>query len=49
LPVTERAPEDVAFATLAAQEKWRRCPKCSAMVELKVCPIFPSPFPLYPH
>ncbi|KAJ7336459.1 hypothetical protein DFH08DRAFT_878889, partial [Mycena albidolilacea] len=36
LPVTERAPEDVAFATLAAQEKWRRCPKCSAMVELKV-------------
>ncbi|KAJ7336456.1 hypothetical protein DFH08DRAFT_878875 [Mycena albidolilacea] len=35
LPVTERAPEDVAFATLAAQEKWRRCPKCSAMVELK--------------
>ncbi|KAJ7802395.1 hypothetical protein B0H14DRAFT_3780480 [Mycena olivaceomarginata] len=35
LPGTERAPEDVAFATLAAQEKWRRCPKCSAMVELK--------------
>ncbi|KAJ6486832.1 hypothetical protein C8R45DRAFT_996149 [Mycena sanguinolenta] len=35
LPLTERAPEDVAFANLAAQEKWRRCPKCSAMVELK--------------
>ncbi|KAJ7627657.1 hypothetical protein DFH06DRAFT_1339170 [Mycena polygramma] len=35
LPMTERAPEDVAFATLAKQEKWRRCPKCSAMVELK--------------
>ncbi|KAJ7802396.1 hypothetical protein B0H14DRAFT_2614301 [Mycena olivaceomarginata] len=35
LPITERAPEDVVFATLAAQEKWRRCPKCSAMVELK--------------
>ncbi|KAF7350514.1 RBR-type E3 ubiquitin transferase [Mycena venus] len=35
LPITERAPEDVAFANLAAQEKWRRCPKCSAMVELK--------------
>ncbi|KAJ7232978.1 hypothetical protein B0H12DRAFT_1144517 [Mycena haematopus] len=29
LPLTERAPEDVAFANLAAQEKWRRCPKCS--------------------
>ncbi|KAJ7143327.1 hypothetical protein C8R43DRAFT_1130754 [Mycena crocata] len=35
LPMTERAPEDVAFANLAKQEKWRRCPKCSAMVELK--------------
>ncbi|KAJ6571824.1 hypothetical protein B0H19DRAFT_669789 [Mycena capillaripes] len=35
LPMTERAPEDVAFANLAMQEKWRRCPKCSAMVELK--------------
>ncbi|KAJ7484675.1 hypothetical protein FB451DRAFT_1393200 [Mycena latifolia] len=35
LPETERAPEDVAFANLAKQEKWRRCPKCSAMVELK--------------
>ncbi|KAF8189939.1 hypothetical protein K438DRAFT_1832370 [Mycena galopus ATCC 62051] len=35
LPLNERAPEDVAFANLAAQEKWRRCPKCSAMVELK--------------
>ncbi|KAJ7236179.1 hypothetical protein C8J57DRAFT_137915 [Mycena rebaudengoi] len=34
-PITERAPEDVAFAILAKQEKWRRCPKCSAMVELK--------------
>ncbi|KAJ7580269.1 hypothetical protein C8J56DRAFT_278895 [Mycena floridula] len=35
LPLTERAPEDVAFANLARLEKWRRCPKCSAMVELK--------------
>ncbi|KAJ7128094.1 hypothetical protein C8R46DRAFT_1145157 [Mycena filopes] len=35
LPMNERAPEDVAFANLAKQEKWRRCPKCSAMVELK--------------
>ncbi|KAF7323819.1 RBR-type E3 ubiquitin transferase [Mycena kentingensis (nom. inval.)] len=35
LPANERAPEDVAFANLAQQEKWRRCPKCSAMVELK--------------
>ncbi|KAJ7749330.1 hypothetical protein DFH07DRAFT_829339 [Mycena maculata] len=35
LPITERNPEDVAFANLARQEKWRRCPKCSAMVELK--------------
>ncbi|KAJ7901601.1 hypothetical protein B0H13DRAFT_2027665 [Mycena leptocephala] len=35
LPITERAPEDVAFANLAMQEKWRRCPKCSAMVELQ--------------
>ncbi|KAJ7637073.1 hypothetical protein FB45DRAFT_908153 [Roridomyces roridus] len=35
LPVDERNPEDVAFANLAKQEKWRRCPKCSAMVELK--------------
>ncbi|KAJ7236212.1 hypothetical protein C8J57DRAFT_1377036 [Mycena rebaudengoi] len=39
LPITERAPEDVAFAILAKQEKWRRCPKCSAMVELKVSHI----------
>ncbi|CAK5271810.1 unnamed protein product [Mycena citricolor] len=36
LPIAERAPEDIAFANLAEQEKWRRCPKCSAMVELKV-------------
>ncbi|KAF7318206.1 RBR-type E3 ubiquitin transferase [Mycena chlorophos] len=35
LPLNERAPEDVAFANLARVEKWRRCPKCSAMVELK--------------
>ncbi|KAJ6631207.1 hypothetical protein B0H10DRAFT_712610 [Mycena sp. CBHHK59/15] len=35
LPIAERAPEDVAFANLARQEKWRRCPKCAAMVELK--------------
>ncbi|KAJ7770584.1 hypothetical protein B0H16DRAFT_217558 [Mycena metata] len=35
LPMDERAPEDVAFANLAKLEKWRRCPKCSAMVELK--------------
>lgn len=27
LPITERAPEDVTFANLAKQEKWRRCPK----------------------
>jgi hypothetical protein len=27
LPITERAPEDVAFANLAMQEKWRQCPK----------------------
>ncbi|KAK7018996.1 RBR-type E3 ubiquitin transferase [Favolaschia claudopus] len=26
LPLTERAPEDVAFVNLALQEKWRRCP-----------------------
>lgn len=35
LPVHERAPEDLAFTELAKKEKWRRCPKCSAMVELK--------------
>ncbi|KAF7289983.1 RBR-type E3 ubiquitin transferase [Mycena indigotica] len=35
LPLNERAPEDIAFTDLAQQEKWRRCPKCSAMVELK--------------
>jgi len=35
LPATERDPDDVAFANLARQERWRRCPKCSAMVELK--------------
>jgi hypothetical protein len=30
LPENERAPEDVAFANLAKQEKWRRCPKVRA-------------------
>lgn len=35
LPLTERAPEDLAFTELAKKEKWRRCPKCRAMVELK--------------
>jgi len=35
LPVTDRAPEDIAFVELAKQKKWRRCPKCKAMVELK--------------
>jgi len=35
LPASERAPEDAAFMNLAKQEKWRRCPNCSAMVELK--------------
>jgi len=35
LPLNERAPEDIAFTELAKKEKWRRCPKCSAMVELK--------------
>ncbi|KAJ7822916.1 hypothetical protein B0H14DRAFT_2598224 [Mycena olivaceomarginata] len=35
LPMTERMPEDMVFATLAEQEKWRQCPKCSVMVELK--------------
>ncbi|KAJ7849234.1 hypothetical protein B0H14DRAFT_2582594 [Mycena olivaceomarginata] len=33
LPITERMPEDMVFATLAEQE--RRCPKCPIMVELK--------------
>jgi len=35
LPAHERAPEDLVFMELAKKEKWRRCPKCSAMVELK--------------
>ncbi|KAJ6486829.1 hypothetical protein C8R45DRAFT_1098105 [Mycena sanguinolenta] len=35
LPIERRAPEDAVFLNLAKQEKWRRCPKCSAMVELK--------------
>ncbi|KAL7409036.1 hypothetical protein BDY24DRAFT_242911 [Mrakia frigida] len=35
LPLNERNPEDLLFYEIAAQEKWRRCPKCSAMVELK--------------
>jgi len=35
LPVHERAPEDLQLLELARQEKWRRCPKCNAMVELK--------------
>jgi hypothetical protein len=36
LPVNERNPEDLLFLEMAQKEKWRRCPKCSAMVELKV-------------
>ncbi|KAF7350515.1 RBR-type E3 ubiquitin transferase [Mycena venus] len=35
IPITERTPEDADFMHLAKQEHWRRCPKCSAMVELK--------------
>ncbi|KAF7326389.1 RBR-type E3 ubiquitin transferase [Mycena venus] len=35
IPITERTPEDADFMNLAKQEKWRRCPNCSAMVELK--------------
>jgi len=35
LPVHERAPEDLVFMELAQKERWRRCPKCGAMVELK--------------
>ncbi|KAJ7881288.1 hypothetical protein B0H14DRAFT_2565865 [Mycena olivaceomarginata] len=34
LPITERMPEDMVFATLAEQE--RRCLKCPIMVELKL-------------
>jgi len=33
IPVSERAPEDLVFAALALKQKWRRCPKCGAMVE----------------
>ncbi|KAJ7232977.1 hypothetical protein B0H12DRAFT_1144511 [Mycena haematopus] len=35
LPIEQRAPEDVVFLNLAKQEKWRRCPNCSVMVDLK--------------
>ncbi|KAJ7851702.1 hypothetical protein B0H13DRAFT_2284492 [Mycena leptocephala] len=35
LPLAQRSPEDLAFANLAKQEKWRECPKCLTMVELK--------------
>ncbi|KAK7046722.1 RBR-type E3 ubiquitin transferase [Favolaschia claudopus] len=34
-PISERRPEDEAFRSLAQREKWRRCPQCSAMVELE--------------
>jgi len=33
IPVSERAPEDLVFAKLAKKKKWKRCPKCGAMVE----------------
>jgi hypothetical protein len=36
LPENERAPEDLAFTELAQKERWRRCPKCRAMVERRV-------------
>ncbi|KAJ7236214.1 hypothetical protein C8J57DRAFT_1377041 [Mycena rebaudengoi] len=45
-PITERAPEDVAFAMLAKQQKWKRCPKCSVMVELKLLCDFTPRNPL---
>ncbi|KAJ7457720.1 hypothetical protein FB451DRAFT_1564085 [Mycena latifolia] len=35
LPEDVRAPEDVPFADLAKQNKWRRCPKCLTWFELK--------------
>lgn len=35
LPAHERAPEDLELMELARKQKWRRCPKCRAMVELK--------------
>ncbi|KAF7329029.1 RBR-type E3 ubiquitin transferase [Mycena venus] len=35
IPIAERTPEDADFMNLAKQELWRRCPNCSAMVELK--------------
>ncbi|KAJ7223310.1 hypothetical protein GGX14DRAFT_657898 [Mycena pura] len=35
MPDTDRSPEDIAFADLARQVRWRRCRKCSRMVELQ--------------